>query len=414
MKKLLVPLCLLLAGLGWVAFALMFPGNGDAERVGVAESDSGFLKAYWEHPVATKDAPPKGWQALEANLHPKACAQCHEAQFEDWKDSLHAHAYSPGLIGQFPGMGHAAANDCLICHAPLKEQMYVGTTDMMDSLKQMLAHQEGFDRKAQVKDKPLPLRHAGVTCASCHVRGWRRFGPPPKESRALGQIKGSAHGGFTAMKEFEQSAFCASCHQFPQSMAINGKPLENTLEEWKQSRFEREGVQCQNCHMPERRHEFRGIHDPEMVRRGLDFKLKRSMDGGSLTITSRWIGHAFPTYVTPEVIIQAEALDRKGKQLRAWQWEIVREVAFTTGWTEIRDVRLMPGESRSYLAESVPEGSKVIRFQVRVIPDQFYKGIYQHLLAGELENDARALINRALAHADENDYTLYEEELELP
>jgi len=414
MKRLLLPLCLLLAGLGAIAMAWHAGGGKRMDEVRAAESEAGFLEAYWENPVATKGPPPKDWSPLEAGLHPEACARCHQAQFDKWKDSLHAHAYSPGLAGQFPSMGHAAANDCLVCHAPLKEQRYADAADMTDSLKQLLAHREGFDRRAGEQGGELPLRHAGVTCAACHVRGWRRFGPPPRAFRALGQVNAPAHGGFTAMKAFEQSAFCASCHQFPQSMAINGKPLENTLEEWKRSPFADKGVTCQGCHMPERRHEFRGIHDPDMVRRGLLFRLKRTRRGASLTITSRWIGHAFPTYVTPEVVIRAEALDKEGKPLRAWQWEIVREVAFVSGWQEIRDTRLMPGEAREYRAESVPDGAGTIRFRVRVIPDKFYKGVYRQLLAGTMADDGRVLIGRALARADQNDYTLYEEVLELP
>ena len=35
------------------------------------------------------------------------------------------------------------------------------------------------------------------------------------------------------------------------------------------SRHAREGRACQACHMPERRHLWRGIHDPEMVKRAL-------------------------------------------------------------------------------------------------------------------------------------------------
>jgi len=414
MKRLLLPLFLLLAGFVTIAIAWHTGDGKRMDEVRAAEADTGFLEAYWENPVATKGPPPKEWSPLEAGLHPEACAQCHQAQFDKWKDSLHAHAYSPGLAGQFPGMGHVAANDCLVCHAPLREQQYTGAADMTDSLKQLLAHREGFDRQAESQGSELPLRHAGVTCAACHVRGWRRFGPPPRNSGALGQVKGLAHGGFTAMKAFEQSAFCASCHQFPQSMAINGKPLENTLEEWKQTRFAREGIHCQGCHMPERRHEFRGIHNPEMVRKGLAFNIRRTQRGAALTITSRWIGHAFPTYVTPEVIIRAEAVDRAGTLLRAWQWEIVREVAFVSGWQEIRDTRLMPGEAREYRAESVPDGTRSVRFRVRVIPDQFYKGVYRQLLAGTMADDGRVLIGRALAHADKNDYTLYEEVFELP
>src|SRR5207249_4863664 len=78
------------------------------------------------------------------------------------------------------------------------------------------------------------------------------------------------HNGVTRTPAFLRSEFCQSCHQFtPEGFALNGKLLENTYAEWKASRFAREGVQCQDCHMPDRRHLWRGIHDPEMVRSGL-------------------------------------------------------------------------------------------------------------------------------------------------
>jgi len=384
-----------------------------------AAVDSGLPDGYWKQPAATMGEPPHDWSKLEMDLHPEACAQCHAEQFDAWKQSLHAAAYSPGMIGQFPAMGHEDANDCLQCHAPLAEQLYVSQADMLHSIDLRLKHPQGFDSGSAVdvgKDdvgEKLPLRHAGVTCASCHVRGWKRFGPPPKASMALGYQASEAHAGFTATRDFEQSEFCASCHQFPQSMAINGKPLENTLEEWRQSPFSGKGITCQQCHMPDRRHEFRGIHDPDMVNKGLDISLEQRGDAAVLAITSKWVGHAFPTYVTPKVIIRAEASDADKKIRRIWRWEIVREVYYKNGWQEKRDTRLMPGERREFIASSVPDEALYIRFQVKVIPDFFYKGLYQDLLSGELRTNAKQHIMQAVRKADGNDYLLYEKVLRL-
>jgi len=378
--------------------------------------DPGLPDDYWDSPRATTAASPHDWSRLETNLHPEACAQCHRPQFDAWKNSLHAQAYSSGLVGQFPDMGHQQANDCLRCHAPLDEQRYTDGRDMAASIAARLKHDEGFDRDARLPDsasEELPLRHAGVTCAACHVRGLQRFGPPPRSSLAVGHQDTPAHGGFTATKDFEKSRFCASCHQFPQSMAVGGKPLENTLVEWQQSRFAREGVTCQQCHMPDRRHEFRGIHDPDMVRKGLAFELAQRGHDAVLAITSKWIGHAFPTYVTPRIIVRAEAVDAGEKVLRAWQWEIVREVVFDDGWQEKRDTRLMPGERREFVAASAPAGASRMRFTVRVEPDHFYKGVYRSLLVGDLDVPARALIRKAAADARANDYMLYEASLAM-
>jgi len=76
----------------------------------------------------------------------------------------------------------------------------------------------------------------------------------------------------------------------PDGFALNGKLLQSTYDEWKASRFARQGVQCQDCHMPDRRHRWRGIHDADMVRSGLTITadgveyLENNIDG---TIQSR-------------------------------------------------------------------------------------------------------------------------------
>jgi Zn-finger protein len=405
-------------GLGLIVISINKPvppamsQNSPQTKIAVEESVNTSLPAnYWDMPQATG----KAHIGLENNMRPEACAQCHQAQFNAWRDSKHAHAYSPGLVGQFPDAGHGAGNDCLVCHAPLAEQLYRNEGDMQATLSTLLKNSEGFSRDADLDSKKaaLPLRHAGVTCAVCHVRQGQRFGPPRRGSDVVGHLKGDAHGGFVATKDFEKSQFCASCHQFPQAYAINGKPLENTLFEWKKSRFAREGVQCQTCHMPDRKHAFKGIHDVGMVRSGLEFNLEKKAGLVAFTMTSVNIGHAFPTYVTPKIWVKAEALDVQGKVLQHWQWVIVREVAYDDEWKEMQDTRLMPGESRVFVADKLNKNTSSVRFYVDVVPDAFYKGVYKSLLSGDLQPKARRLIKKSLSDANKNDYRLYENELKF-
>ncbi|MDX8381752.1 MAG: multiheme c-type cytochrome [Ghiorsea sp.] len=372
-------------------------------------------KNYWSSPTATAQNT-HDWSALEKNMRPEACAQCHEAQFNAWKHSRHSKAFSPGLVGQFPGMGHKEGNDCLRCHAPLQEQLYDGDNTMFKSLASLYLQPHGINNDADLDSKQakLPLRHAGVTCAVCHVRSGNRFGPVRKGTQTLGHLKGDTHGGFTALKEFEQSNFCAECHQFPQDYAINGKPLENTVFEWQQSRFAKAGKQCQGCHMPDRTHSFKGIHDKKFTRQGLSIQTQINNGIAALKITSKNIGHAFPTYVTPKIIIHATALDQQGKNLKSWQWEIVREVLFNEGWKEKRDTRLMPGESRVYNAKQAPKEADSIQFDIKVIPDHFYKGVYKGLLSYQQNQGTELLIQRALDDSANNDYTLFSKSVALP
>jgi len=307
-------------------------------------------------------------------------------------------------MGQFPGVGREEAAACLNCHAPLAEQ---GLPDQPDWLGLL-------ERRSQDRQR-AELPHAGVSCAACHVRGNARFGPPRRGETATGWIDGGAHGGFTALPAFETSEFCAACHQFPQSMAINGKPLENTLAEWRASRFARQGVTCQGCHMPERRHGFKGIHDPATVTSGLAFNLVVAPRAATLTLTSTGIGHYFPTYVTPAVEVVAEALGGEGTVVRQWRWTIQRRVSADSGrWEEIEDTRIAPGEARPFVAAPLPPGATAVRWTVTVEPDAFYKGVYRGLLAGALPDPARRLIEAAITRAEEGDYPLWQQVRAIP
>ncbi|MDQ7057807.1 MAG: multiheme c-type cytochrome [Ghiorsea sp.] len=375
-----------------------------------------MLNAYWDEPIATVTQN-HDWSALEKNMRPEACAQCHESQFNDWKQSLHAKAYSPGMVGQFADIGHEAGSDCLRCHAPLEQQLFDSDAQMLTSLKTLRQFPQGVSQDADLEanEARLPLRHSGVSCAVCHVRQGQRFGSPRKESQQEGLMAGEAHGGFIASKKFEQSSFCTECHQFPQAYAINGKPLENTVKEWQQSRFAEEGKHCQSCHMPDRKHQFKGIHDKAFTRAGLDITVFINQnDMPTLQMTSQRIGHAFPTYVTPKVTVQAKALDKLGKVLQTWQWDMVREVYFDDGWQEKRDTRLMPDETRMFAIHTPNHQAVQVLFEVQVVPDQFYKGIYKSLLLDNPQSDVKALIQRALQDAEHNDYLLYTERLMIP
>src|SRR3972149_4806383 len=90
-------------------------------------------------------------------------------------------------------------------------------------------------------------------------RGGSPASEPPRERLP--------HNGAPRTPAFLRAEFCRDCHQFPpDGFALNGKLLENTYAEWKASPFARAGVQCQDCHMPDRRHLWRGIHDAATVR----------------------------------------------------------------------------------------------------------------------------------------------------
>lgn len=373
----------------------------------------GFVSRHWRTPLAPQGPVPERYSAVEASLHPEACGTCHPAQLADWRTSWHAAATGPGVAGQLVEMIERepeTAIGCLVCHAPLAEQA-------------PLFRDAGGLRRNPAFDPALLTK--GLVCAGCHVRGHERFGPPRRD----GSLTTAAprerlpHGGATRTPAFLASEFCRGCHQFAAGgLALNGKPLENTYEEWRASPFARRGVHCQDCHMPDRRHLWRGIHDPDMVRSGLAIAVsgerERRRPGDTvhlrLTVESRRIGHAFPTYVTPRVVLRGELLDTDGTVLPASTEELViaREVSLDLS-REVFDTRLLPGRRATLDYRRVlPAPGVRARLSVVVYPDAFYTRFYETLLAGGAGR-GEAAIGEALAASRRSVFTLFEREVPL-
>ncbi|TRZ93150.1 MAG: hypothetical protein D4R84_11010 [Rhodocyclaceae bacterium] len=375
-----------------VAVLKMVRGNPPVDPV------AQFLALHWAQPIAPQGDPPPGFSAIEASLAPETCAACHVEQYADWSSSLHSQAMGPGIRWQLRVMNQADANDCLRCHAPLAEQ------------KALTALEHGW---ANAPKTPMPayvspdLHRRGNTCASCHVRRHQRFGPPaPSRNPKL-------HGGFSAQPAFSDSRFCMPCHQFPPgARSLEGKLIENTYEEWRNSPAAAKGATCQTCHMPGRRHQWRGIHDAETVRKGLHRALEvKRLASGRLavlaTITAPGVGHYFPTYVVPKVTVSLYLRNSTGSQ------EIARHVIGRTVSVdmarELSDTRIPPGGKSVVSAEvDVPPGDNQVEMRMEIAPAEHYIRMFQSMLDGKLKMDstAEALLREALRHALTTAYRL--------
>ncbi len=199
--------------------------------------------------------------------------------------------------------------------------------------------------------------------------------------------------------------------------AINGKPLENTLVEWRASPAAAKGQSCQSCHMPDRRHLWRGIHDPNMVKSGLKPAFAAEPGQARFRLTSTKIGHAFPTYVTPKVIMRGVALDESGRPIPGSERQhvIQRRVEYIGGvWVERSDTRLLPGQSAT-LDLRWPKSGRV-RLWLEVHPDDFYhNNVYNGLLHDLPKGSVSAnLIAEADRRAQASRFRLFETELRRP
>jgi hypothetical protein len=271
------------------------------------------------------------------------------------------------------------------------------------------------------------LDKGGLICAACHVRDQKRLGPP-KAGKPLGPSREKApHGGVTRTTAYERSEFCRECHQHPPSTAINGKPIENTYVEWKEGPYSKMGVQCQDCHMPGKKHIWRGIHDKEMTARAvtLGVKIPKGKDAipgravAEITLTNSGAGHMFPTYMIPAVFIKAELLDGDGKLIEGSRRvdRIQRRLEFTNqGWVERSDTRIPPQKTHTFdYNVPNPRGAKRLRVYVEVHPDDYYaRTFFPSLLEGQMSDKARGMIQKARDHGLSTPYVLYDRTLILP
>jgi hypothetical protein len=369
------------------------------------------VMAAWQTPIPLQGAPPPTFSPLEASINPESCGTCHQQQYADWKTSLHAQSMGPGVSGQTQNLiqqDPATALLCYSCHAPLSEQ-----AEKLEERGGFLANAR-FDRT---------LQRQGLTCAGCHVRQHERFGPTYREGSAAASVPREKlpHRGATTTPAFQRAEFCRSCHQFDEDgYALNGKLLENTYNEWKESPYAKAGMQCQNCHLPDRRHLWRGIHDPEQVRHGLTIKLttskKRYSPGETadaiLTIENSGVGHYFPTYVTPKVFVRAELFDANGRAVAESREEAIigREVTLDLS-QELYDTRIPPKQTFTFRYRWPVRGEDwKLKVDVTVHPDHFYERFFQSVLKNNTHPGGRKLIQEAYEKTQRSSFTIFARE----
>jgi len=377
-----------------------------------------FLERHWQVPVPPQGKPPDRYSPLEASLDPESCAVCHRLQYDDWKTSFHSKSMGPGIMGQTMELIHDAPKKavlCYGCHAPLTEQQ--------EKITEKTAAGTQFRTNLTFQGT---LQPKGLTCAGCHVRGHQPFGPPKRDgtlenSRPASELP---HGGAIRTPAFERAEFCKGCHQFrPDGYALSGKLLENTYNEWKEGPYGQEGKACQGCHMPDRRHLWRGIHDPEMVKQGVTIRLV--LDNGrnrvgeevqaTITLTNSGVGHYFPTYVTPKILIGMELVDEAGLRVPgSFEQERIGRDATLDLRKELFDTRIPPGKTHTFrYVRPIDRPGLKLKASVVVAPDDFYIKFFEAILPRARAKQARAWLKQALGEARESSYILFKEEVDV-
>jgi len=255
------------------------------------------LRSDYAHAIPFQKVP-EGLTSLRA----ESCGECHREIYDEWKTSIHAHAYQDPFFQAY-WKKDKQVWVCLNCHTPLENQQATLIKDIP----------RGRVEKSPQEPNPHydpEYQKEGVTCAACHVR----------EGMIIGPFDDSAAPHPTKFDpSFRTTEVCYRCHNVLSGPAqfYNVGPC-GTYAEYEGKFFMKErGFICQSCHMPEitrpvatnspirqgRRHLWRGGHDPDMVKRAVAIQVAANPPEPkpgeqvevTLTLINAGAGHKLPT-----------------------------------------------------------------------------------------------------------------------
>lgn len=172
-----------------------------------------------------------------------SCSTCHMNIYQQFSQSMHAASFTNPLFRKMyfdillpryekDELLAGEMKDCIACHSPVTYLKKIG---------ELPAEQQ------------VSMKFSGVGCDFCHrITGYK--GPVPGNGNYIAAPGMQKLGPFRQQSEWHhayaelqtKSEFCAICHN-----RVNRFGLEiiSTFSEWKESRYAREDIQCQDCHM---------------------------------------------------------------------------------------------------------------------------------------------------------------------
>jgi ssDNA-binding Zn-finger/Zn-ribbon topoisomerase 1 len=214
----------------------------------------------------------------DVNLQPaETCKNCHLDISEQWGRSAHSKAERSAnqLFGRMYWQSlritrGATMINCGPCHEPAT---FVN---------------QDFNSIREVSRE-------GVTCVFCHMVSGPgpSTGNPPLEldlTRYYGTVRQpvptpSHQSGHSAF--YTSSDYCGACHSYKNQ---NGVVISETLAEWKASRYPKQGLTCQKCHMPggPGRISLEGPSRPRVANHSFDHAvLSQARPNAAATVTLR-------------------------------------------------------------------------------------------------------------------------------
>ena len=130
-----------------------------------------------------------------------------------------------------------------------------------------------------------------------------------------------------------------------------------------------------------------------------------------MTLTNSGTGHAFPTYIVPEVWMRIEALNEYGGATLLAERLIGRRVTLEDGtWRELGDTRLAQDASATLTHDgNLPPGTVAVAGSVIVRPDAYHERSLAGHLAATASDESRRQYEHALAEMRQSAYVLFRE-----
>ncbi len=275
-----------------------------------------------------------GTRSYDDFERPKTCRQsCHVDFYEQWSQSMMSQAYTHHWdeIEYFK---------LAVPHAE-KDPMVAGVKAGCNGCHSPIAFMAG--------DVPPPKpeensrANESVSCDVCHtITGFE--GDTPHNFNFFsepGRTKQGPRPGLVspahetrALEFIKKAEFCGTCHN---EKSPYGVWVKATQLEWKEGPYSKEGVQCQDCHMPKaeasianltpkvtdaRQHLFHGAHDPGKIKGTIELRIHPDTRGieptepvvFTVALFNQKTGHKFPTGSAEErmVWLHVEAKDAAG------------------------------------------------------------------------------------------------------
>ncbi len=273
-------------------------------------------------PAAAAYTPPPLFRGNPNIQGSETCRECHLDITEQWKRSAHSKADRSKnlLFGRmyFQSLKITRGGTMLAC-GPCHETVPFVNQD--------------FNLLRSVSLE-------GVACAYCHAVSGPGVstGVPPYTldlANYSGTIRnptftnshGSAYSAY-----YLTSEYCGACHDYKNQ---NGVQISTTFAEWKKSKYAKQGVTCQSCHMPGApgRNSYLGPARPRVANHafdrdmllqarpasppGLTLRAQRVRTGDSLrvfaTVSNNGWGHSLPTGNDQKIaVIRIRVLSESG------------------------------------------------------------------------------------------------------